>query len=165
MPATSEAATETLLDDYNEQDNPLVRSDTLRGLGNAGSTESIALVSKAAQSGNASERAASAQALRKVPSDAADRLLAQLMDDADPFVRRNALDAALYRDPTEILVPVVQRLARLDPEATVRREAIRVLVRWKDQVSSARETLVWVSKNDPEDDLRAVALEGLSRPA
>ena len=67
--------------------------------------------------------------------------------------------------PYDQFVPVVQRLARLDPEATVRREAIRVLVRWKDQVSSARETLVWVSKNDPEDDLRAVALEGLSRPA
>jgi len=69
----------------------------------------------------------------------------------------------LYRDPTEIIVPVVERLARLDASGTVRREAIRALVRWKDEIASARATLAWVAQNDPEQDLQKVANEGLTR--
>lgn len=163
VPESSEAATRALVDDYNSAQNVLARADALRGLGNSGSSEGIVLAQKAAASPNATERAAAAQALRRVSSDAADRLLAKLMEDPTPLVRRSALDAALYRDPTELLVPAVQRLARLDSEASVRREAIRVLVRWKDEVPSARETLAWVSQNDSEQSLRDVAAEGLAR--
>lgn len=162
-PGPSEKAVDALMDDYGTQPDVLARADSLRGLGNAGSPLALTVARHAAQSKNPLERAAAAQALRRIPSDAADRLLAGLVDDPDPLVRRSALDAALYRDPTELLLPSVDRVARLDTDNTVRREAIRVLVRWKDEVMPARTTLAWVSRNDPEQDLQRVAAEGLER--
>jgi HEAT repeat protein len=164
-PDASARATDTLVASYDASEDVLARADALRGLGNSGSLQALEVARRGAASPNPIERAAAAQALRRIPSDAADRLLGTLLEDEADSVRRSAFDAALYRDPTEILVPVVERAARLESSASVRREAIRVLVRWKDQVPSARGTLVWASLNDPEDDLRKVAAEGLTRPA
>lgn len=162
-PDTSAKAAQVLLADYSPDKGVLERSDTLRALGNAGSSDALELATSAAGSASPLERAAAAQALRRIKSEAADRLLAKLCEDPSDFVRRSALDAALYRDPTEILGPVVERVVRLDPVDTVRREAIRVLVRWVDQVASARAALEWVAQNDPQPDLRKVASEGLTR--
>lgn len=162
-PETSERAVGALLDDYHLASSPVQRADGLRSLGNAGDVAALREAREAAQSSDPIVRAAAAQALRRIPSDAADRILAVLVEDPVDFVRGSALGAALYRDPTEILVPVVERVARLDALANIRREAVRVLVRWKDQVPSARATLEWVAQNDPEPDLRKVASEGLAR--
>lgn len=160
--ATGEAI-QMLKVDYSTQSGRMMRADALRALGNAGSTGALELSRQAALSSEPVERAAAAQAMRRIQSDSADRVLAILVEDPVSFVRRSALAAALYRDPTEILTPVVERVARLDGEGTVRREAIRVLVRWKEHVASARTTLSWVLSNDPEQDLRNVAAEGLGR--
>jgi len=164
-PEASAHATKTLLDSYDSAETVLARADALRGLGNAGSTEGLEIARRASSSANPIERAAAAQALRRIPSDVADRLLSTLMEDEADTVRRSAFDAALYRDPTDIVLRVVERSARLETSASVRREAIRVLVRWKSHVTSARRSLVWVSQNDPEQDLRQIAAEGLTRPA
>lgn len=162
-PESSETAVQALIGTYETSPVLLERADALRALGNAGSVAALATIRRAAASKNAVERAAAAQGLRLIPSDAADRVLATLMLDSDTFVRRNALDAALYRDATEMLVPVVDRIAREEKEATVRREAIRALVRWNAKTGSAAPTLTWIAQNDPEGDLRKVAVEGLSR--
>jgi HEAT repeat protein len=162
-PEASTQAVQALIKDYEAEQDVRVRADTLRGLGNAGDTAALALAQRAALSDNALERAAAAQALRRIPSDAADRILASMLDDSDPFVRRSVLDAAHYRDPTTLLEPSVERVARMDADANVRREAIRALVRWKDEVAPARATLAWVSQHDPISDLQKVAAEGLTR--
>jgi HEAT repeat protein len=162
-PEAAGEAVQMLKVDYSMQSGRMMRADALRALGNAGSTAALELSRQASLSQEPIERAAAAQAMRRIQSDSADRLLATLAEDPESFVRRSALAAALYRDPTEILTPVVERVARLDGEGTVRREAIRVLVRWKADVASARATLGWVASNDPEQDLRNVATEGLSR--
>jgi hypothetical protein len=163
-PDASDRATGTLLANYDSADNVLARADVLRGLGNSGSLQALEAARRASTSASPIERAAAAQALRRIPSDAADRLLAMLLEDPDDSVRRSAFDAALYRDPTELTLPVVERCARLEEKSSVRREAIRVLVRWQAEAASARSTLAWVSINDPDQDLRKVAAEGLTRP-
>lgn len=162
-PDTSKKAVEVLIRTYDMSEDVMKRADTLRGLGNSGSVLALELARKAAQSDSSVERAAAAQAVRLMPTDAADQMLGGMLKDNDAFVRRSVLDAALYRDATELLVPAVERIARADTEASVRREAIRVLVRWKKDAPTARATLVWVAQNDPEADLKKIAAEGLSR--
>ncbi|HMA91424.1 MAG TPA: hypothetical protein VKP30_02015, partial [Polyangiaceae bacterium] len=162
-PVTSKKAADALVSDFRASTTVLSRADALRGLGNSGNSVALAPARTAANSIDPLERAAAAEAVRLVASDSADRLLIGLIDDDSSMVRRAALSAMLYRNPTGDSVRSVQRAARVDPEGSVRREAIRVLVRWRDESIPARQTLDWVARNDPEPSLQTVAAEGLTR--
>jgi HEAT repeat protein len=162
-PQVTAAAVDSLLKVLSQESKPLYVADDLRALGNSGHPRATDAAVEYAQSPDATVRAAAAQAVRQVNGPAADDLLIRLSTDTSVSVRSSALNAALYTRPSAPLIAAVEQAARVDSEASVRRDAVRVLVTWQQDQPPVRQTLAWVSTNDSNDKVRAVALEGLHR--
>ncbi len=162
-PDVASAAAAALLNALAGEQNPLLIADTLRALGNAGDPRAVEVAARYAKDANPLLRSAAAQAVRRVVGSEADALLVELAADPEATVRDSAMNAALDRLPSIVLTAAVEQLARVDPEASVRRDAVRVLVEWQHDSESARDTLMWVAANDANDKLRQVAAEGLQR--
>jgi hypothetical protein len=162
-PAASDAAVDRLLAALETETNMLIIADTLRALGNSGHPKAVEAAERYVGNSSAILRAAAAQAVRLIASAEADGILSRLLPDAQVSVRVSALNACLDRVGGALLGPLVESLAKLDDDPNVRREAIRVLVAWRDSLPTARAALVWVSQNDANEKLRAIAVEGLNR--
>jgi len=162
-PAVASAAGEALLNALQGEQNPLLIADTLRALGNSGDPRAVAVAAHYIHDPNPMLRSAAAQAVRRVSSSEADALLVEVAADAESSVRDSAMNAALDRLPSVALSGTVEQLARRDLDPSVRRDAVRVLVEWQRDSESARDTLMWVAANEPNDKLRQVAAEGLQR--
>ncbi|MEP7051785.1 MAG: HEAT repeat domain-containing protein [Pseudomonadota bacterium] len=162
-PSVASAASEALLNALQGEQNSLLIADTLRALGNSGDPRAVAVAAHYIHDPNSMLRSAAAQAVRRVPSSEADALLVEVAGDPESSVRDSAMNAALDRLPSVALSGTVEQLARRDLDPSVRRDAVRVLVEWQRDSESARDTLMWVAANEPNDKLRQVAAEGLQR--
>ncbi|HYP99039.1 MAG TPA: HEAT repeat domain-containing protein [Polyangiaceae bacterium] len=162
-PAVASAASDALLNALEGEQNPLLIADTLRALGNSGDPRAVGVAAHYIHDPNPMLRSAAAQAVRRVPNSEADALLVELAADLESSVRDSAMNAALDRLPSVALSGTVEQLARRDLDPSVRRDAVRVLVGWQRDSESARDTLMWVAANEPNDKLRQVAAEGLQR--
>jgi lipoprotein len=162
-PATSEEAVAQLLAALDRDKDTLHLADTLRALGNTGHPAAVAAAERFVNSVVPMLRAAAAQAVRLVPGAEAESVLSRLLTDQEVTVRTSALNACLDRNGSSLLASQVESLGKLDGVPAVRREAIRVLVTWQTSIPSARTALFWISVNDENEKLRAVAAEGLNR--
>jgi HEAT repeat protein len=162
-PTVVAAAVDSLIQTLKTETRPAYVVDDLRALGNSGDSKAAEVALQYVTNDNAMIRAAAAQAARRTNTPQGADVLVHLIADQNTSVRSSALDAALYSQPATPLLSAVEQSARLDSQDTVRREAIRVLVQWQLQEPSVRDTLLWVSTNDPNDKVRAVAREGLHR--
>ena len=103
-------------------------------------------------------RSAGAIALRFVPLEDADKLLAQmLLADSDPEVRQAALGAIGYRrldGYAKVLLHVLQR----DEHPATRGQVIALAAK----SPALRPLLEWAAKNEPDPELRKQASQHLS---
>lgn len=139
------------------------RPGLLTALGNAGDPETIESIKRYLEDESAAVRAAAAQALRRIPGQEADALLASLCTDTEPEVRYSAADAISERIPSTVLVQALAGLALSEPVFRTRARAVNTLARWLPQAPPAAEALGLVAQHDENEDLRHTAELALQR--
>jgi len=103
-------------------------------------------------------RAGAVEALRLMDAPEIDGLIAQRMADKELVPRNAALDAAIPRPPSPVLIAAVGELASKASDSQGRMQAVRLLVRWLPaQGAAVRPTLEQIAASDKEPKVREAA--------
>ena len=164
-PDAARRSVEALREQLRAARSPAEVVDALEALGNTGSADALDDLTAALAAADLSVRTAAARALRSIPGERANRLLAGLIA-ADPSsdVRIAALFAAEFRALAP-LFEAVQSVCRGAGDVGVRRAAASVLaaaLRRGGEEAAAVPLLSWVAQNDADADLRALAAASLA---
>ncbi|HEY3495227.1 MAG TPA: HEAT repeat domain-containing protein [Polyangiaceae bacterium] len=164
-PETAEVASQavaTLEHGVEQAPDDKSRQLYMNALGNAGAPSSLELLKRQLSDPNPATRSSALQAMRFIPGEEVDRILAQFMlRDPEPLVRNAAVIAAGYRD---LALPVAQaavRLLQTEPLETLRLEVLRALGE-KLLLAGQRQVIEVVALSDasPSVKERANALLG-----
>lgn len=139
------------------------KRELLIAMGNAGHTSSIPVVQSSMRDSSPEIRAASAQALRRIPGETVDELLSELARDPDPRVRTSAMDAIGERTPSHRLVQRVIESMLGDPVFEPRARAVRAAIHWVGGVPMLVEPLRRVAASEANEHLRRAAEAALLR--
>ena len=162
-PELAAEARTALTGELSSTTDPGTQAAALTALGNAGDPDTLQLIRGYVTSGEASVRAAAAQALRRIPGSEADALLAQLCTDADANVRYSAIDAIAERSPVAVLVAATSALAVTESALQVRAKAVNLVAEWYPKDSALGVTLRQIESGDTNADLRNVAKVALAQ--
>lgn len=165
----SERDAETLVyelnNGYRAASSPEQQALALRALGNTRSPTMMATIQEALGSADPRVRTAAIEALRNVPSLDADQLLSQyLLADPATEVRRAVVFSAGFR-PLPPLLPALGQALRKDAADGVRVDIVRLLGALRGVVPEAMTMLAWSSQNDPNPEIRQMALMYVNTPA
>lgn len=139
------------------------RTMLLTALGNAGHPDSLESIRRFVEHGSIEVRAAAAQALRRIPGETADGLLAKLSEDPDENIRFSAMDAISERSASPVLEHRVAAMALGEPDFRTRVQAVRTAVDWLETTPGLASTLELVSNRDESEDIRRTARTALDR--
>jgi HEAT repeat protein len=161
----AEALVHELNSMYRTASSPEQQALALRALGNTRAPSALATLQEALSSTAPQVRQAALEALRNIPDPTADRLLSQyIIGDPTVEVRRVAIFASSFR-PLGPLLPALEHALRTDTSDGVRADVIYLLGEMRGMVPEAMPLLRWASENDPNLDLRKVALDFINTPA
>ena len=147
------------------ESDPVRQSVLLKALANTADVRALPAIEAALRSEAWVVREAAVGALRLIPTPDADRLLSErLLGDTSPHVRRGAVFASSFRS-LRPLIPAMEQALRVDREAVVRSDIVRLLGDSRHREPRALELLAWVSQNDPSAELRHAAGSFLAPPA
>ncbi|HEX5744740.1 MAG TPA: HEAT repeat domain-containing protein [Archangium sp.] len=150
---------------YRTASTPEQQALALRALGNTRSPTMMSTLQEALGSPDPRIRTAAIEALRNVPGTDADQLLSQyLLADPASEVRRAAVFSASYR-PLPPLLPALGQALRKDAVDGVRADVIRLLGAVRGVLPEAMALIAWSSQNDPNADIRQMALMYVNTPA
>lgn len=136
----------------------------LGALGNSGHPEIVPEVVPFLDHAAPSVRAAAVYALRRVPGAVPEKHIARMMTgDADPVVRKRAVEAAGSRSPSWPLVAPLTALLQNEKDFKTRHAALSVAIRWAPLVPSLVQALAWTRDNDPDPTLKRMANGALVR--
>ena len=103
-------------------------------------------------------RAGAVEALRLMDAPEIDGLIAKRMADKDLVPRNAALNAAIPRPPSPVLIAAVAEIASKASDTQGRMQAVRVLVRWLPaRGADVRPTLEQIAASDKEPKVREEA--------
>lgn len=154
----------TLIDAFSAARAPEDRVLSLRALGNSGDARIVPLALSALSDANADVRAAAVNAVRFVSGAEADQLLAgAMLTDADPEVRRKAIDTVTGFRFVPSFFAAYGTVLSQEAFPLVRRAVAQSL----GKVRSTPEAIALLQRasNDASEDVRAVALASLSAVA
>ncbi|MEL6177941.1 MAG: HEAT repeat domain-containing protein, partial [Myxococcota bacterium] len=130
----------------------------IEAIGNARDPRSLAILKPFLKSSATHLRAASVASLRWTPNAEADILILTLLRaDPSPAVRKSAVFALTFRPELQPVFGIIAHIARNDDSPQVRLDLIPLLARHH----ALRPTLTWLSKHDPNRQVRHVALQAL----
>lgn len=154
------AAVETLLERYAAATSDAERTLYMEALGNTGDRRALPLIQSALASTNGPLRRSALGALRFIPGQDIDILIAVYLTSADEGIRRLAMSAALRRENPLFIGAFVQRL-QTDPVDAIRLQAIRGLSgsAAEQEVSMALQA---AASSDPSADVRTAAANALA---
>ena len=137
----------------------------LRGIANSAYVGALEPVRPYLSDENPFLRAAAVEALRLMPLPEVDSLIADRMkNDQRPVVRNAALNAALPRPVSPILIAAVGEVAAKAPDSPGRLQAVRLLARWlPSQTAAVRPVLEQAARSDAEPKVREEARRALER--
>ncbi|HYO74512.1 MAG TPA: HEAT repeat domain-containing protein [Archangium sp.] len=149
---------------YRAASSPEQQALALRALGNTRSPTMMATIQEALGSPDPRIRTAAIEALRNVPSPDADQLLSRyLLTDPASEVRRAIIFSASYR-PVPPLLPALGQALRKDAADGVRVDIVRLLGAVRGMLPDAMTMLAWASQNDPNPEIREMALMYVNTP-
>ncbi|HYO59034.1 HEAT repeat domain-containing protein [Archangium sp.] len=168
MGDTDERGAESLVHElnsgYQSAPTPEQQALALRALGNTRSPSMMATIQQALGSPHSQIRQAAIEALRNVPSPDADQLLSQyLLGDPAVEVRRAVIFSCGFR-PLRPMLPALAQALRKDAADGVRSDVINLMGAQRGVVPEVMPILVWASQNDPNADLRQMALMYVNTP-
>ena len=103
-------------------------------------------------------RAGAVEALRLMDAPEIDGLIAKRMSDKELVPRNAALNAAIPRPPSPVLIAAVAEIASKASDTQGRMQAVRLLVRWLPARGAAvRPTLEQIAASDKEPKVREEA--------
>jgi len=161
-PDLSADVTKELVDELDGTEDHGVQVTRLVALGNAGAESAIDSIQRQMSSPVPNVRVAAAQALRRIPLDKADELLAVLATDVSADVRASAIDALGERTPSQPSITTLTALCVQDPEVRVRAMAVQLAGRWLRAVPALTPVLLTVADDDASEGIRVVARNALS---
>lgn len=130
----------------------------LQALGNAADPASLAAIEPYLASPSESVREVALDALRRIPGQQADLLIAGgLVKDQSADARRAALNALGYRSPSPTLVYALRDSITTEPDRNVRYEAVRAAQRWASKADVLRVALNQVARLDGDEKIRKLA--------
>ncbi len=135
----------------------------LDALGNSADARALPAIKARVAEPESSVRAAAVGALRFQKEETVDAILSAVVTDPDVMVRKAALMAMAQRNVVPLLAGY-DRVIKTEPQADLRKSAIRVLARSVDAAAEVATLLVWSSQNDPDESVKQAATEALSRP-
>lgn len=136
------------------------RSDAARALGKEGTPEAAEILADLFEDKNPYVRDAAVEACDGITTGPAAEVLAKACSSRDELTRRNAA-SALGRTKTEAALVALAKLARKDPSAAVRTEALDALWEFRrnaDALAVARDAAA-----DSDAGVRAAAIEAAGR--
>lgn len=146
------------------ESDPQRQAVLLKALANTADARALPTIEQALRSSSPVVREAAVSALRLIPDPTADQLLSErLLGDASPEVRRGVIFASSFRS-LQPLIPAMEQALRLDQEASVRSDIVRLLGENRNREPRALVLLAWVSQNDPSAEIRHVAGSFLAPP-
>lgn len=129
----------------------------LAALGNTAAAEALAPIAARLEAPQPALRSAAAEALRLIPGDQVEGLLAGVLaGDEHPGVRARAAYALGYR-PFDLGFAPLATAARSDTAPAVRAEAVTSIAGAGDGDAEASAVLAWVAANDADANVRRTA--------
>jgi hypothetical protein len=160
-PGRSDAITQSLLADLQNAQTDAERITILTALGNAGQPETLSAIEPFLANATAPVRAAAVDAIRRIPGSRVDELYARVLrNDASGEVRLAASRVLEYRNPTPSTVYAIRDNLRSEAVARVRKQSVRVAIRWADRAPPLVAALENVASNDPDPQIRDLASRG-----
>jgi HEAT repeat protein len=158
----AERANRSLSQGYESAQTPAERSLFLKALGNSGSPQALEAAKNALASPDPAVRREGARALRLVPGDEADQLIAQVWQlDEDASVRDGAAFSAGYRPLSPVLAQAALNALTKDPDATVRLRTLAILGENLAGNPAFAQAIRKTAQEDPIKDVRDAALRYL----
>ncbi|HEX4338869.1 MAG TPA: HEAT repeat domain-containing protein [Polyangiaceae bacterium] len=140
------------------------RITLLSALGNAGDPGAMDSIKAYLGAANTSGvRAAAVQALRRIPGDVADALIAVASEDADVAVRLSAMTAVAERAASAPLMAALGNVLLHETVWQVRARAAQTAASWLADGAALSDVLGQVASGDPSDDIRLIAQNALDR--
>lgn len=135
----------------------------LQAIGNTGDPRALPMLQTVLSSAEIDARAAAVSALRFMPGENVDALIAStLLRDGAPAVRKSAVFAASFRTPL-VMLPSLRRAVLSDAEAAVRLEIVTVLGR-SLALPGVAELLRELAAKDASPDVKRAAAALLAGP-
>jgi len=135
-----------------------VRALALLAIANSGANQLYELALAEQSSTTPDVRHSAIQAIRLMDDPRVEPRLVELLGSADVSNVQSALQALGRRETaTESLVTRVQELARSHVAPTVRREAVLVLVKWREKWPSVEPVLKGIAEKDEDKRVREAA--------
>jgi hypothetical protein len=154
----AEAAVDSLLDDYSQSTSVRERTLSVHALGNTGSPDVVSALQTALAQASPEVREAAVNALRHIPGDEVDGVVAKVLtQDADDGVRDAAMRVADQREASPALqAAVVSRLEK-DSSASVRANAVKWLASNGAAYPGSQDLLAQVARSDASPEVRELA--------
>jgi hypothetical protein len=135
------------------------RLDALAGISNAGYAGALPAVRPLLDADDPIVRGGAVQALRLMKRDDVDALIAErLRKDKAPEVRVTAVQAAGNRNPSKVLGDALSERMLADDNARVRMQALKLVLRWQQDLPELSPVLAQVAAREPEGAIRRLAM-------
>lgn len=134
----------------------------LRGIANSAYEPAIAEIKPLLSNEDPIVRSAAVEALRLMPGEEANHLVASAMSDATASVRHAAIGTASVRPLSPELIAAAQTAATSSPDGYGRMQAVQLLGRWLPQRAELRATLDAIARKDAEPKIRDAASQLIS---
>lgn len=161
--AREKAIGDLLLDRLAQADDIVPRLIvTLGGITNSGYLAALPAVTRHLQDRRPGVRAAAVRALQFMKSPQIDPIIAStLTSDSELAVTLAALDAVQAREPSDVLIEALTKVAESDHDPNARYKSVDLLSRWGKTRPTLRNVIQRVATKDPEERVRALAQSAL----
>jgi hypothetical protein len=158
LASDAERATNTLKQGYEAAQTPAERALYLKALGNSGSAQAFEAAKVALASPDPGARREGVRALRLIPGEEVDQLIAQVwLTDEDAGVREAAPFAANYRPLSTTLTEAALTALAKDPHTGVRLRTLSLLAENVSENPAFAQALKQTAQGDPSQDVREAA--------
>ena len=157
--ATSESSSivRLLVERLSEAESPSVQVHVLRGIANSGDSDALQAVKPWLGSTVSKVKTAAVDAIRLMPGEAVERLLAEQFKGNNPEAQLAAIDAMIVRDPSTILVQALAEGAKNAEKPATRLRAAGLLQKWLPGHPELLPALKELAQNDVNPHVREAA--------
>jgi len=151
-----------LVDLLGKAESPSAQVHVLRGVANSGDPSALEAVKPWLSSAVAKVRAAAVSALRLMPGEAVERLLAEQFKGNNPEAQLAAIDAMIVREPSTLLAKALAEGAANAEKPATRLRAVGLLQKWLPRHPELLPALKEIEKDDVNPHVREAATLALA---
>jgi len=136
---------------------PSIQVHVLRGIANSGHPEALTSVKPLLYAPSTKVRAAAVDAIRLMPGDEVEQLIAAQLMGTNPEAQLAAVDAIAVREPSAPLLKALTNGGPVAEKPSTRMRAIAVMLKWLPSHPELRKVLEQMARDDVNPHVREAA--------